>query len=107
MQRFLVGLHRASAHSNRIGKLSAAIGGCISTPFPQDSKPVRALDVGCGDMSIAETIAAKHPNIQWTSTDIHELPAHLADTEKWKKYRRFDGSTLILDADLRFRIENR
>jgi len=93
-QKSLVSLHQWLAHSNRITKLAEAIGTSIGTLFPHDGKPVRALDVGCGDMTIAEAIASQQPNIQWTCTDIHELPARLADTEKWKKYRRFDGSTL-------------
>jgi SAM-dependent methyltransferase len=93
IQESLVWLHQRLAHSNRISKLAEAIGASIHALFPTD-KPVRALDVGCGDMTVAETIASKHPNIHWTCTDIHELPAHLADTEKWEKYRRFDGSKL-------------
>ncbi len=97
MQRFLVGLHRASAHSNRIGKLSTAIGGCIQELFPCPDKVITALDVGCGDMTVAETISSDNPTIQWACTDIHELPPHLHGTEKWKKYRKFDGSKLPFD----------
>lgn len=94
IQQALVRFHQLLAHSNRIQKLADAIGTTMGSLFPAGNKPIQALDVGCGDMTVAETIASKHPSIQWTCTDIHELPQHLENTEKWKKYRRFNGSTL-------------
>jgi SAM-dependent methyltransferase len=45
-------------------------------------------------MTISENIAAAHPNIQWSCTDIHPLPPQLGDSLKWKKYRPFDGRNL-------------
>lgn len=57
-------------------------------------KPILALDVGCGDMTLAESISSKNAAFHWTCTDIHDLPPQLQITEKWKKYRRFDGITL-------------
>lgn len=94
LQRLLVGFHQLSAHTNRIGKLSAAIGTCINEMFSGAERPILALDVGCGDMTMAETLAADNPRLCWTCTDIHELPPHLRSTEKWKNYRRFDGANL-------------
>ena len=93
-QKRLVTLHQRSAHSHRITKLSDCLGAQIASLFPVGCASLRALDVGCGDMTIAENIAAAHPAIHWTCTDIHELPSHLKDSEKWRKYRRFDGTTL-------------
>ncbi len=42
-------------------------------------------------MTIVEKIAGQNPSIEWLCTDIHELPPHLRDSEKWRKYRPFDG----------------
>jgi len=94
LQELLVWFHQCIAHTNRIERLSDEIGRTIESLFPDDNRTVRALDVGCGDMTIVETITTKRPGIEWTCTDIHELPAHLSKTEKWKKYRQFNGSTL-------------
>jgi len=91
LQKTLVLLHQLSAHSRRISALASCIGNRISRLFPESSKKIRALDVGCGDMTIVEKIAEKNPAIEWICTDIHELPPHLKDTEKWRKYRPFDG----------------
>jgi SAM-dependent methyltransferase len=94
LQRWLVGFHQRSAHTHRIAKLSAAIGTCINEIFSGAEGPIRALDVGCGDMTMAETLAKNNPRICWTCTDIHELPPHLRSTDKWKNYHRFDGEHL-------------
>lgn len=94
LQKLLVGLHQRSAHTHRIAKLSAAIGTSIRDIFSGIERPVLALDVGCGDMTMAETLAKNDPRLHWTCTDIHELPAHLRSSEKWSKYHRFDGKNL-------------
>lgn len=94
VQKQLRSLHHHAVHSNRIAKLSACIGEVMGGLFPAGMSPLRALDVGCGDMTIAEIIAAKYPAIAWTCTDVYDLPAHLHGSEKWKKYQRFDGISL-------------
>jgi SAM-dependent methyltransferase len=93
-QEFLVGLHQSWAHGSRTQKLATLIGSNIAKLYPETGRTIQALDVGCGDMTIAESIQATHPHIHWTCTDIHQLPTHLTEAAKWKKYRRFDGSTL-------------
>jgi SAM-dependent methyltransferase len=90
----LVRFHQRAAHPNRISKLAEQIGETIEELFAHSSTEIRALDVGCGDMSIAERIQSRNPRIQWTCTDIHELPQGYISSPKWSKYRRFDGSTL-------------
>jgi ubiquinone/menaquinone biosynthesis C-methylase UbiE len=75
------------------------LGETITGLFPSTHPGTRALDVGCGDMTIAETISARNRSIAWTCTDIHELPHHLRDSEKWEKYRTFDGRSLPFEAD--------
>ena len=94
IQQALVRVHQILAHSNRIQKLADVIGATVEGLLPSSVPTIRALDVGCGDMTVAETIASRHPRIDWTCTDIHELPPSLEKSEKWKKYRRFDGLNL-------------
>jgi ubiquinone/menaquinone biosynthesis C-methylase UbiE len=94
IQKKLIDLHQRTTHSKRIIRLSDEIVKTIGHLFPSDSTSIRALDVGCGDMTLAENIATSIPSVSWMCTDIHELPAHLTMSKKWKKYRRFDGISL-------------
>lgn len=43
LQRLLVGFHQLSAHTNRIGKLSAAIGTCINEIFSRAERPILSV----------------------------------------------------------------
>ena len=92
-----MGFHQKSAHSNRISKLAHSLGETINTEFPDETNSIRALDVGCGDLSLAESIKAAHPRIEWVYTDIHELPADLRDSRRWSNYKQFDGKSLPFD----------
>jgi SAM-dependent methyltransferase len=97
-QRFLVRFHQVSAHTNRISRLATYFGEAIDRILPRGSSEIRGLDVGCGDMSLAETIESRNPRIQWTCADIHELPPDYISLPRWEKYRKFDGKTLPFPA---------
>ena len=49
---------------------------------------IRLMDVGCGDMSIAKSIASKIDNLQFKSIDIYP------NTEGWENYVEFDGKNI-------------
>lgn len=93
-KQLLVGFHQHTAHGYRIQRLSQFLGKAIAGLFPDVHHDIRALDVGCGDMTLAEAIAAENSSIEWTCTDIHKLPPHLSASDKWRKYRTFDGINL-------------
>lgn len=57
----------------------------------EGDRPLSCLDVGCGDMVLAERIQSTLPNTDWKCIDIHPLPKELEEDEKWKKYTPFDG----------------
>jgi len=94
IQKKLVALHQRTTHSSRISSLSEEIGKTIASLFPPATTSIRALDIGCGDMTLAENIAATNRALEWTCADIYELPEHFIMSEKWKKYRQFNGFTL-------------
>ena len=54
----------------------------------------RCLDVGCGDMTLAESIEARAPHTSWHCIDVHPVPAAARDTAQWSKYHQFDGRTI-------------
>lgn len=55
---------------------------------------VRCLDVGLGDMSLAEAVHALASRTDWRCIDVNRHPAHLRSEARWSKYGSFDGRTI-------------
>jgi SAM-dependent methyltransferase len=91
-KKALVNLHRTLSHGHRVHVLAQRIAMHIERLIPQG--PVRCLDVGCGDMTIAEQVHACARRTDWRCIDVHGLPEHLRTDPRWSKYRRFDGRTI-------------
>ncbi len=87
----LVSLHQSLAHNHRLDILSCQIAQTIRSHYAQ-AEEIRCLDVGCGDMQIAERIGVMLPSSRWSCIDIHALPEELKNQERWLKYRTFDGA---------------
>ena len=86
--KWWINLHQKTSHKTRV-RLLADI---FSKIIADDPRPtVRCLDVGCGDMTIAELLAKSNTNTEWTCLDIYQLPDELKSLERWQKYRSFDG----------------
>lgn len=85
----LVWFHRRASHGRRVGILAKRIADVLREVAPDIAS---LLDVGCGDMTLAETIQTLTSIRQVTCTDIYPRP----DTteERWAKYVPFDGKTL-------------
>ncbi len=90
LQKFLIWFHQNASHKHRISILAELITCGIKTQVPK-SEFINCLDVGCGDMVLAEKIAENLRNSNWRCTDIHPLPSALEGNAKWKKYSQFDG----------------
>lgn len=99
VRKMLISFHQKASHNNRIEILSdimAEMIDQIDTPNNQ----VRCLDVGCGDMLLAEKISTKtSKNLVWSCIDVHELPDNLKDDPKWKKYKAFNGKDIPFEED--------
>ena len=93
--RLLDRTHRHSVQHQRVEILADTIARKLG-PLGAKARtsPLRCLDVGCGDMRIAERIAAQVPGTEWSCTDLYDLPPELRDDERWRKYVRFDGRSL-------------
>lgn len=100
LKQGLIFIHQQSAHSSRVDRLASIFAKSIQTIFPSPKKTLSILDVGCGDMTLAETISRILPHTRWTCTDIHPLPTELSTSEKWSKYRQFDGEQLPFESGL-------
>lgn len=89
----LIGVHQRLSHGKRIEVLARRLADLITELHPGAAE-VRCLDAGCGDMQLAERIAALAPITGWTCIDIHDLPEGKATDPRWQKYRRFDGTSI-------------
>lgn len=89
-RKFLVKIHQRLSHKHRVDILARRLAAVIGGTFPGLEK-IRCLDVGCGDMAIAETIRGLDSRTIWSCIDLYELPDELKGTEKWSSYRTYDG----------------
>jgi ubiquinone/menaquinone biosynthesis C-methylase UbiE len=102
LRKFLIQFHQSASHNHRIGILTNLLSRSIDAQFPE-AGTIRCLDVGCGDMVLAESIARQLPKSNWKCIDIHPLPKELEANEKWKKYQSFDGRHIPFN-DQRFDV---
>ena len=91
-KKALVGLHRTLSHGHRVGVLAQRIAMRIETLVPHG--PTKCLDIGCGDMTIAEAIHDHTSRTDWRCIDVHPLPPGLSEHARWQKYLAFDGQTI-------------
>lgn len=101
-RKSLIYFHKKASHSKRIEILSDEIIALINE-LPFQKKHIKIIDIGCGDMKIAEIIEKKVDNVTMTCLDIHPLPDILKLDERWKKYRQYDGKNLPFK-DLEFDV---
>ena len=94
-KKALVGLHQALSHGHRVDLLAERIGMHIESLVPRGR--ARCLDIGCGDMTIADAIHEHSTRTDWRCIDVHPLPQDLRRDSRWSKYRQFDGRTIPYD----------
>jgi hypothetical protein len=92
LKRLLMRLHQRGSHTNRVSQLSEVITAQLAS-LPHKSK---CIDIGCGDMSLAENLQQKIAGSSWLCYDIYPLPLDKHKDERWAKYRQFDGAKIDL-----------
>jgi|LakMenEpi03Aug12_release.lakeMendotaPanAssembly.Ray.scaffolds.fasta_scaffold162468_3 SAM-dependent methyltransferase len=93
LDKALVASHQRLSHSHRIGVLVELLSRRIrELGLPS---PVRVLDVGCGDMTLAKGLMMQIDDLDISCVDIHPPPADLPGRDAfWARYRQFDGQAL-------------
>lgn len=86
IKRELVKHHRRLSHNRRVQIISGMLMDTINRLHLQDSRP--CVDIGCGDMQIAEIIGHALPTTTWKCLDLYSAPE---TGGKWSKYETFDG----------------
>ncbi len=66
----------------------------IRDRFIGTDRIVKILDVGCGDMGIAEILIQQIQGIEITCVDTYAPPVDEASSLRWFKYHQFDGKRL-------------
>lgn len=85
--KLLIKFHKKASHSNRIDILSALFIQEIQN-LAIEKEAIQVLDIGCGDMTITNSIAEKGTSISCTGVDIYP------NAKDWNNYVSFDGKTL-------------
>ena len=88
LEKAVIKSHQKLSHNNRIAYLSNLF---IEILDELDLEETTLLDIGCGDMSIAENLMKNRANIKATCLDTYPLPETYANDPKWEKYVSFDG----------------
>lgn len=89
----LIRVHQKYSHNTRVRVLAKKIASILAGEFA-GRKTISVLDIGCGDMQLAENIQRELPAVELTCVDIHLLPEALQADSRWKKYCQFDGRHL-------------
>jgi ubiquinone/menaquinone biosynthesis C-methylase UbiE len=92
IQQLAVSIHQHASHSKRIAQLTSA----LATAIASLGGSKICVDVGCGDMTLAEGIALALPETKWTCLDVYPVPQEKLHEPRWEKYMHFDGKTLPL-----------
>lgn len=92
IQKLAVSIHQQGAHKRRVQQLIDALAIAIA----KLDKHKNCIDVGCGDMSLAEGIAQSMPETNWTCFDVYPIPLEKQKDDRWQKYIFFNGSTIPL-----------
>jgi hypothetical protein len=90
----LIGLPEALSHERRVGVLADRIAMHVESLVPRGR--ARCLDVGRGDLLLADAIHARAPRTDWRGIDVHDAPSDLHDNhdDRSGEYRALDGCTL-------------
>jgi SAM-dependent methyltransferase len=83
---------RSAPNEHGVGWLAQRIALHVESLVPQGR--ARCLDVGCGDMALAEAIHEQVPRTDWRCIDVHQPPPAARRDPRWSKYRAFDGRTM-------------
>ena len=86
-------VHHSLSHFSRIDILSNEISALLNTSLPKEN--LKVIDIGCGDMRLAEAIGGKlTEEADWTCIDVFTPSIDEGDEARWKKFLKFDGQNI-------------
>lgn len=99
LDQALIGAHQRLSHSRRIDILATELARRIAQQVgPGGAQGPRILDVGCGDMTLADAIEQRLGQATIRCVDVHPCPPErLAQDPRWQRYSMFDGRSLMFE----------
>lgn len=95
LKKGLIKIHEKISHSHRLKILEEKCYQLITDQICDSyDNTFKCLDVGCGNMVLAEKLEQRIPNSLWKCIDIHELPKSMKSESRWIKYLQFDGRNI-------------
>tara|TARA_Y100000310_G_C20596774_1_gene770919 strand:+ start:767 stop:1432 length:666 start_codon:yes stop_codon:yes gene_type:complete len=94
LQKFINNIHKKTSKDYRIKYLANKFSQIIDSSCYRNEASLKCLDVGCGDMAVAELIQDRLQYTLWSCIDIHSPPDNYEFLKKWGKYSQFDGNKL-------------
>lgn len=91
LEKAVINSHQKLSHNSRIDYLSNLFTGLLDE-LPLEE--IKILDIGCGDMSIAENLMEHNKKITATCLDTYPLPQEYKGDARWEKYVSFDGRNI-------------
>ncbi|WP_264792301.1 class I SAM-dependent methyltransferase [Aureispira anguillae] len=96
LERAIVNSHQKLSHNKRINYLSELF---IKLLDELAIEKATILDIGCGDMSIAENLMNQRTEVKITCLDTYPLPEDFKNHQRWQKYVSFDGRQIPFEAN--------
>lgn len=91
----LIAIHQKFSHNHRIDCITREIGREIEESTQPNGGAFQALDIGCGDMTLTDSLQLAFPLGKFTCVDIHACPKDLKERDpRWKRYIQYDGMNL-------------
>lgn len=92
--RALIAAHKKLSHNHRISILANQFARRIKQ-LGKSGTPIELLDIGCGDMTLADEVGSRMTSCHIQCADIHPcLPEVLERDPRWHRYTVFDGRNL-------------
>lgn len=96
----LIAIHKKLSHSHRIDCIAREIGKEIAESTHFRDGRFSALDIGCGDMTLTDTLQRYFPHGKFKCVDIHPCPPEIKEKDpRWERYIQFDGKKLPFEDD--------
>lgn len=103
LDRLLIRAHKRLSHNRRVEILANSFSSQIKKLSQGIDSPIKILDVGCGDMSIAKRISQSQENAVITCADIYPRPDDQGeDSELWSRYIQLKGTAIETDEKFDF-----
>ena len=93
LRNYLISSHQKVSHNKRVELIANELSHAVQAVTNSDAE-YKCVDIGCGDMAIAELISAKLENTQWKCLDLYHVPEDRLEEDRWRKYQQFDGKVI-------------